>query len=110
MENFWFITIWDGQNEIDHLFIEFRDGDADPALDIVIEHMLWLTYREKRWDFASDVQEGDDVNICYAKDDPNQVDIYCCNHLPDISIEKKTTLALNMKYQAHKMHTIIGRT
>jgi len=104
MNEFWFITIWDGQNGIDYLFI---DGAELP--EVVIEYMLWLTYCEKRWDFANDVLEGDDVNICYAKDDPNQVDIYCCNHLPDISIEKKTTLVLNMKYQAHKMHTVIGR-
>ena len=104
---FWLVTIWDGNNEIDHLFIEFRDGDADTALDIVIEYMLWLTYREKRWDFANDVQEGDNVVIAHSKDNPDEVNFYCCNHIPDVTIEKRTTLVLNMKYQPHKMHTTV---
>ena len=104
MNEFWHITIWDGDKEIDHLFIEYRE-ENDPALDIVIEYMLWLTYCEKRWDFASDVQEGDDVVIAYSKDNKNEVNLYCCNHLPDITIEKKTTLVLNMQHEPHKMHT-----
>ncbi len=100
---FWLVTIWDGNNEIDHLFFDGKEGR-----DVIIKYMIWLTYKDKRWDFANDVLEGDDVVIAYVKDSPTkEVCLYCCNHIPDVTIERKDILLVDMKYELHRMHTIV---
>jgi len=95
----WYITIWDGFNEIDHLFI-----DGTESQDNVIEYMLNLVYGEKRYDFTKDVQDGDNVVIDYTQGNSNDVEIYATNLVPDISIaHKKGTMLQDMQYIKHKM-------
>ncbi len=91
MSEFWHIAIYNGYNEVDHLYIDGKEN-----LNAVIEYMLWITYTEKRWNFV-DVKKDEVCIIDYTQGDENEVNIYCCNLAPDITIEKKTLLILNME-------------
>lgn len=98
MSEFWYITICDGFDEIDHLFIDVKED-----INTVIEYMLWITYTEKRWLFAVDVKKDEDCVIDYTQGDENEVNIYCCNLIPDITIKKITSLLLNMRIGANTL-------
>jgi len=104
MFELWYVSILDGQHEIDHLFI-----DADESLEDVIKYILWFAYKEKNWDFAEDVKEDDPVVLDFTQDDDGGVSIYCTNHIPDIIIEKHTTFVINMDGGEHGLNNIIRR-
>ena len=96
----WYITVWDGHNEIDHIFF---NGDK-PQQD-VIQYMLERVYGAKQYDFAKDMTDGDDVIIDYTQGNKLDVEIYATNHIPDISIQnKRMTAILDLGYTPHKMN------
>jgi hypothetical protein len=99
MITIWYITVWDGHDEIDHLFIDGQESQDD-----VVEYMLNRVYGEKTYDFAKDVQEGTDVLLDYTQGNANDVEIYCTNLIPDVSIvQKRATMIQDLDYIKHKM-------
>jgi hypothetical protein len=98
----WCATVWDGDNEIDHVY--FNGGE--PQHD-VIQYMLERVYGAKQYDFAKDVPDGETVLVDYEKGNVGKVEIYCTNLIPDISIaRKRMTAILDLGYTPHKMKLV----
>ena len=99
MNELWDITIYNGKKEIGHLII-----NGEEEMHNVVDYMLWLTYAKKEWDFAKDVMEGDEVIIDFIKEG-KEVNIYCTNLIPDITIKKIMPFIIDEKIEPHKMNT-----
>jgi len=96
---FWYVTVWEGINEVDHLFFNGNDKQDD-----VVQYMLERVYGEKRYSFTEDMIDGDDVIIDHTQGSPLDVEIYATNHIPDISIQRKVfNLIQDLDYCPHKM-------
>ena len=95
----WDVTIYKRKQEIAHFTM-----DGEEELHRVIDYMLWLTYAKKKWDFAKDVMEGDKVIIDFVKEG-SEVNIYCTNLIPDITIKKIIPFILDGEIKPHKMNT-----
>jgi hypothetical protein len=98
----WYVTVWDGANEIDHIFF-----NGDEPQSNIIQYMLERVYGAKQYEFAKDVEDGADVIVDHSQGHSGQVEIYCTNHIPDISIQKKrATAVLDLGYTPHKMNIV----
>ena len=79
----WYITIWDGVNEIDHHFI-----DISLSAQEVFTYCLNSFYGENSpYEIFRDI-EDDETMILEVAEDKECYDVYCTNLIPDISIEK----------------------
>jgi len=95
----WHVTVWDGNTEVDHIFFPH-----DEKQERVIQYMLERVYGAKQYEFAKDVEDGDDVVVIHDKKVKNKVDILCTNLTADITIEMaRMTLVLDLGYTPHKM-------
>jgi len=96
---FWFVTVWDGNDEIDHLFFNGNDPQED-----VIQYMLERVYGSKLYDFAKDMTDGDDVIVIHDSKVVGGVNILATNLTADITIRKeKFNHILDLGYCPCKM-------
>lgn len=83
MTNIWQIEISDGADTVELIYLP-----AEVERDEIVKWMLWRAYHEKQWEIFEDVEAGDTVLVQTYKDDPDAVDLYCCNMIPDVLIRK----------------------
>jgi len=86
---FWYIIIWDGYNEIDRHFI-----DISYSAQYMIDYCLKTFYgKNSPYEIFKDVVKDETMNI-NKEDEKENYDIYCTNHIPDISIEKRKIIKI----------------
>jgi len=81
--NVWYITIWDGHNEIGHHFI----NDSLSPQDVFIHCLNTFYGPDSPYDIFRKVERGDFMNLNAEADE--SYNIYCTNMIPDISFERK---------------------
>jgi hypothetical protein len=83
VKKLWFITIYDGEGEIDHFFI-----DGKIRINKIINYFIWLVYINDKYDLnCDDIISRNGDNLAMMEEDGG-ISIYGTNFLPDISIVK----------------------
>jgi len=89
----WLITTYDGMNTVEIIPV---DGKYDR--DNIIKFAVEKVYNSKPFSLYAAEQQEEDKNwkvednmlvACDPDKGDDCIDIYCFNHIPDISIEKK---------------------
>jgi len=86
---FWYITIWDGFEETDHHFIDISTNPDD-----VITYCLNTFYgKDSLYETFREMEKDENILLCKGEKE-GVYDIYCNNHFPDISIERKEVVKI----------------
>jgi len=80
----WHITIWDGNKEIDHHFIDISISVKD-----ITAHCLNIFFGENSpYDIFRQIDKDEEI-VIDKESGKESYNIYCTNLIPDITIERK---------------------